>query len=69
MCRRGHRAWLAYRSRLLFRDRWNLWLRLTCYRTMRGYKRPQSAISVSRLLAWCGTHLGRGDADLVLLIA
>src|SRR5512136_2009034 len=39
------------------------------YRTMRGYKRPQSAVNVSRLLAWCGNHLGRGGADLALLIA
>ena len=38
------------------------------YRTMRGYKRPQSAVNVSRLLAWCGNHLERGGADLALLI-
>jgi hypothetical protein len=97
---------LAYRLRLLFLDRWNLWGRLTRYRTwrgpggqqldgtnnacergtgtppcgvgwwikeryrsMRGYKRPQSAVNVSRLLAWCGNHLGRGGADLALLVA
>jgi transposase-like protein len=39
------------------------------YRTMRGYKRPQSAVNVSRLLAWCGNHLKRGGADLALLTA
>jgi transposase-like protein len=39
------------------------------YRTMRGYKRPESAVNVSRLLAWCGNHLERGGADLALLIA
>ncbi len=97
---------LAYRLRLLFLDRWNLWGRLTRYRTwqgpegetldgtnnacergtgtppcgvgwwikeryrsMRGYKRPQSAVNVSRLLAWCGNHLGRGGANLALLVA
>ena len=95
----GQKASLAYRLRLLFLDRWNLWPRLTFYRlwqgpqgqtldgtnngseraigwwikeryrTMRGYKRPQSAINVSRLLAWTGNHLGRGGADLSLLVA
>lgn len=39
------------------------------YRTMRGYKRPKSAVNVSRLLAWCGNHLDRGGADLALLLA
>ena len=39
------------------------------YRTMRGYKRPKSAVNVSRLLAWCGNHLERGGADLALLVA
>ena len=39
------------------------------YRTMRGYKRRKSAVNVSRLLAWCGNHLGRGGADLALLVA
>jgi len=39
------------------------------YRTMRGYKRPESAVNVSRLLAWCGNHLNKGGADLALLIA
>jgi len=95
----GQKASLAYRLRLLFLDRWNLWPRLTYYRTwqgaqgetidgtnngseraigwwikeryrtMRGYKRPRSAVNVSRLLAWAGNHLGRGGADLGLIIA
>lgn len=39
------------------------------YRTMRGYKRPQSAVNVSRLLAWCGNYLDRGGADLASLLA
>ena len=95
----GESASLAYRLRLLFLDRWNLWGRLThyriwqgaqgeeldgtnnaCeraigwwvkerYRNMRGYKRPQSAVNVSRLLGWCGNHLGRGGADLAVLLA
>jgi hypothetical protein len=95
----GQKASLAYRLRLLFLDRWNLWPRLTYYRTwqgaagetidgtnnaseraigwwikeryrtMRGYKRPQSAVNVSRLLAWAGSHLGRGGADLALIVA
>ncbi|MGQ9598924.1 MAG: hypothetical protein ACUVWZ_05860, partial [Anaerolineae bacterium] len=38
------------------------------YRMMRGYKRPESAVNVSRLLAWCGNHLNTGGADLALLI-
>ena len=38
------------------------------YRAMRGYKRPKSAVNVSRLLAWCGNHLERGGADLALLV-
>jgi len=95
----GEKASVAYRLRLLFLDRWNLWSRLTRYRTwqgpqgetidgtnngseraigwwvkeryrtMRGYKRVKSAVNVSRLLAWCGNHLGRGGADLSLLVA
>lgn len=95
----GQKATLAYRLRLLFLDRWNLWRRLTryrawqgpngetidgtnngCergigwwvkerYRTMRGYKRPKSAVNVSRFLAWSGNHLDRGGADLALLVA
>ena len=96
--RPGEKATVAYRLRLLFLDRWNLWRDLTryrdrrgpqketidgtnngCeraigwwvkerYRTMRGYKRPESAVNVSRLLAWCGNHLNTGGADLALLI-
>jgi hypothetical protein len=97
--RAGEQASLAYRLRMLFLDRWNLWPRLTHYRTwqgasgetldgtnngseraigwwvkeryrtMRGYKRPQSAVNISRLLAWAGNHLDRGGADLALLVA
>ena len=82
---------LAYRLRLLFLDRWNLWHRLTRYRTwkgpkretldgtnnaseraivwwikeryrtMRGYKLPEHAVGVSRLLAWCGNFLNAED--------
>src|SRR6266478_787208 len=82
---------LAYRLRLLFLDRWNLWHRLTryrkwkgpkeetldgtnnaCeraigwwikerYRSMRGYKVPENAVRVSRLLAWCGNFLNTED--------
>jgi hypothetical protein len=96
---RGEKASAAYRLRLMYLDRWNLWRPLTRYRTwqgpkgetvdgtnngseraigwwvkeryrtMRGYKRPESAVNVSRLLAWCGNHLDRGGADLALLIA
>jgi hypothetical protein len=95
----GEKATTAYRLRLLFLDRWNLWPRLTKYRTwqgpngetldgtnngseraigwwikeryrtMRGYKRPKSAVNVSRLLAWSGNHLNCGGADLSLLLA
>ena len=95
----GEKATAAYRLRLMYLDRWNLWRSLTryrtwqgpeaetvdgtnngCeraigwwvkerYRTMRGYKRPKSAVNVSRLLAWCGNHLDRGGANLALLIA
>jgi transposase-like protein len=87
---KGHSTTLAYRLRLLFLDRWNLWPRLTryrrwrgpggeqlngtnngCergigwwikerYRPMRGYKREQSAVNVSRLLCWCGNSLATG---------
>jgi hypothetical protein len=97
--RPGERASVAYRLRLLFLDRWNLWPRLTRYRTwqgpqgeildgtnngseraigwwikeryrtMRGYKRPKSALNISRLLAWAGNHLTTGGADLAMLIA
>jgi hypothetical protein len=34
------------------------------YRTMLGYRRVESAEGVSRLLAWCGSKLGSGGADL-----
>ena len=87
---RGKPASLAYRLRNLLLDRWNLWPRLTFYRTwqdpagrkldgtnnateraigwyikeryrtMRGYKREQSALNVSRLIAHCGNHLELG---------
>jgi transposase-like protein len=30
------------------------------YRTMRGYKREQSVLNVSRLIAFCGNHLSQG---------
>ncbi len=96
--RPGQRASIAYRLRMLFLDRWNLWARLTryrrwrgsggetvdgtnnaCeraigwwikerYRSMRGYKRPESAVNVSRLLAWCGNQLDQGGADLAILV-
>jgi transposase-like protein len=95
----GQTATLAYRLRNLFLDRWNLWSRLTFYRTwknakgdeildgtnnaceraigwwikeryrsMRGYKRQQSALNVSRLIAYCGNHLAEG-LDLAKLVA
>jgi hypothetical protein len=82
---------VAYRMRNLFMDRWNLWPRLTFYRTwkdefenelldgtnnhceraigwwikeryrsMRGYKQEQSALGISRLIAFAGNHLRRG---------
>jgi len=89
---KGETASLAYRLRALLLDRWNLWPRLTRYRTwrspadeqvdgtnngcersigwwvkersrsMRGYKREQSALNVSRLLCWCGNQLATGAA-------
>lgn len=37
------------------------------YRTMRGYKREQSALNVSRLMAYCGNHLAKG-LDLASII-
>lgn len=95
----GQSATLAYRMRNLFLDRWNLWPRLTFYRTwkdrqgqeildgtnnaderaigwwvkeryrsMRTYKREQSAVNVSRLLAYCGNHLSQG-LDLATIVA
>lgn len=96
---KGKRFEVAYRMRNLFLDRWNLWPRLTFYRTwrdeyghpkldgtnngcersigwwvkeryrsMRGYKRVQSALNVSRLIAHAGNHLSRG-LDLAKLFA
>jgi len=95
---KGQKHDVAYRLRNLFMDRWNLWPRLTFYRTwkdehgnlildgtnnhcersigwwikeryrsMRGYKREQSALDVSRLIAFAGNHLSRGLklADLI----
>jgi hypothetical protein len=38
------------------------------YRSMRGYKRDQSALNVSRLIAYCGNHLAQG-LDLAQLVA
>jgi hypothetical protein len=89
--KKGQPASIAYRMRNLFLDRWNLWPRLTFYRTwkdqdgqpildgtnnaderaigwwvkeryrtMRGYKREQSVLNVSRLIAFCGNHLSNG---------
>jgi transposase-like protein len=97
--RKGKTASTAYRMRNLFLDRWNLWPRLTFYRTwkdksgnpildgtnnaderaigwwvkeryrtMRGYKREQSVLNVSRLIAFCGNHLSKG-LDLASIIA
>jgi hypothetical protein len=93
------KASLAYRLRLFTLDRWNLWSRLTLYRTwkdsqgrtldgtnnatervigwwikeryrtMRGYKREQSVLNVSRLIAWAGGHLTTGGADLATVVA
>lgn len=90
---------LAYRLRLFSLDRWNLWPRLTLYRTwqdehgarldgtnnateraigswvkeryrtMRGYKRRQSVLNVSRLIAWAGSQLNTGGANLALVIS
>lgn len=96
---KGKKHDLAYRIRNLFMDRWNLWPRLTFYRTwkdedghrildgtnnhcersigwwikeryrsMRGYKSEQSALNVSRLIAFAGNHLARG-LDLATLVA
>ena len=89
---------LAYRLRLFSLDRWNLWPRLTLYRTwqdtdggrldgtnnateraigwwikeryrtMRGYKRQESVLNVSRLIAWTGSQLNTGGANLALVI-
>ncbi len=91
----GEHQSVAYRLRLLFLDRWNLWHRLTRYRTwkgpkgetldgtnnaceraigwwikeryrsMRGYKVPENAVRVSRLLAWCGNFLNTEDGAIL----
>jgi transposase-like protein len=90
---------LAYRVRLFSLDRWNLWPRLTRYRTwagpdgeqldgtnngceraigwwvkeryrsMRGYKRPESVINVSRLIAAMGNALESPGFALAEVIA
>jgi transposase-like protein len=88
---KGRNHDVAYRMRNLFMDRWNLWPRLTFYRTwedefeneildgtnnhceraigwwikeryrpMRGYKQEQSALGISRLIAFAGNNLARG---------
>jgi hypothetical protein len=88
---KGKKHDVAYRMRNLFMDRWNLWPRLTFYRTwqdedghrildgtnnhcersigwwikeryrsMRGYKREQSALNLSRLIAFAGSRLAGG---------
>ncbi len=89
---------LAYRMRLFSLDRWNLWPRLTLYRTwqdedgkrldgtnnateraigwwvkeryrtMRGYNREQSVLNVSRLIAWAGSQLNSGGAELAAVV-
>jgi hypothetical protein len=38
------------------------------YRTMRGYKREQSVHNVSRLIAWAGSQLKTGGANLATVI-
>jgi hypothetical protein len=90
---------LAYRLRLFSLDRWNLWGRLTRYRTwegpdgetldgtnnaceraigwwvkersrsMRGFKRPQSVLTVSRLVAAMGNALDGSGFALAEVIA
>jgi transposase-like protein len=88
---KGKKHDVAYRMRNLFMDRWNLWPRLTLYRSwkdeyenvildgtnnhceraigwwikeryrsMRGYKQAESALGISRLIAFAGNHLTRG---------
>lgn len=39
------------------------------YRTMRGYKRRQSVLNVSRLIAWAGGQLKTGGAQLAAVIS
>lgn len=97
--RAGEPMSLAYRRRLFSLDRWNLWRRLTRYRTwlgpegetvdgtnnaceraigwwvkersrsMRGYKRPQSVLHVSRLIAAMGNALNGPGFPLAEVIA
>lgn len=38
------------------------------YRPMRGYKRAESAVGVSRLTAWGGNALGRAGANLAVVL-
>jgi Transposase IS66 family len=96
---KGGTMTLAYRLRLFSLDRWNLWDRLTryrtwegpegerldgtnnaCeraigwwikerYRTMRGYKREQSVLHVSRLIAAMGNELTGAGFALAEVIA
>ena len=96
---KGEAMSLAYRLRLFSLDRWNLWPRLTRYRTwagpegetldgtnnaceraigwwvkeryrsMRGYKRPQSVLHVSRLIAAMGNALDGPGFALAEVIA
>lgn len=97
--RQGETMSLAYRLRLFSLDRWNLWDRLTryrtwegpageqldgtnnaCeraigwwvkerYRTMRGYKREQSVLNVSRLIAAMGNALAGLGFPLAEVVA
>ncbi len=39
------------------------------YRTMRGYKRRQSVLNVSRLIAWAGSYLKLGGVSLARVVA
>lgn len=88
---KGKKYDVAYRIRNLLMDRWNLWPRLTFYRSwmdedgyeildgtnnhceraigwwikeryrsMRGYKQTNSALGVSRLIAFAGNNLAHG---------
>jgi hypothetical protein len=41
----------------------------TSFRTMRGYKRPKSMLSVSRPIAFCGHRLHTGGVDLAQRVA
>jgi len=96
---KGRTLSLAYRPRLFSLDRWNLWPRLTRYRTwagpdgeeldgtnnaceraigwwvkeryrsMRGYKRPESVLNVSRLIAAMGNARDGPGFALATVIA